>query len=125
MSATLLLVIPENRTDLTDLRRCLDLKFVVSGDMKSLTVEQRGVREKVFGVQVTDFVSEGVFEDWPDERIPRGPVSVFSFDYVSSNLMLGVVRALAECFDAIVDTNYGAVIPSRDLTSEHLPQGLA
>ena len=57
--------------------------------------------------------------------IPRASVSVFSFDYVSAKLMLDVSRALAECFDAIVDTNFGAVIPLGDLTGEHLPGGLA
>jgi hypothetical protein len=125
MSATLLLVIPEIQVDLIGLRGHLESEFVVSGDGKSLTVGQAGTREKVFVVQVLDFVSEGIYEDWPDERIPRGPVSVFSFDYVSVKLMLGIAQSLAGCFDAIVDTNFGAVIPIAELTSGHLPADLA
>jgi hypothetical protein len=125
MSATLLLVIPDIQIDLIDLRGHLEPAFVVSGDGKSLTVGRPCVREKVFVVQVLDFISEGLYEDWPDECIPPGPASVFSFDYVSVKLMLDIVEALVGRFDAIVDTNFGSVIPMAELTGEHLPADLA
>lgn len=125
MSATLLLVIPEIQVDLIGLRRCLESTFVVTGDIKSLTVGQLGTRDKVFVVQVLDFVSEGMYEDWPEERIPSGPASVFSFDYVCVKLMLGIAQVLARSFDAIVDTNFGAVMPIAELTSGDLPADLA
>lgn len=125
MSATLLVVIPGINIDLMGLRDCLELVFVVSGDEKSLTVGRPRSREKVFVVQVLDFVSEGLYEDWPDERIPLGPASVFSFDYINVKLMLSIIEALANHFDAIVDTNFGAVVPIAQLTDGHLPADLA
>ncbi len=125
MSETLLLVIPEVNIDLTGLRSCLESEFMVSGDVKSLTVGHFGAREKVFVVQVLDFVSDGVFEDWPEDRIPWGPVSVFSFDYKSAKLVLDIVHALAPRFGAIVDTNFGSVVSLGDLTIGHLLQDLA
>jgi hypothetical protein len=124
VSATLLIVIPQMDVNLAELRVHLETNFVVSGDPNSLTVGQPDTVEKVFVVQVLDFISDGVYEDWPDERIPR-TASVFSFDYVSVPLMLSIAHALAAHFDAIVDTNFGAVIPLGELSSRHLPENLA
>jgi hypothetical protein len=125
MSATLLFVIPGVHVGLAGLRDQLESNFIVSGDAKSLTIGRPGTNDKAFLVPVSDFVAEGMYEDWPDEYISQGPISAFSFDYVSVELMLSIVHALSDRFDAIVDTNFGAVMPSTELNNEHLPGDLA
>lgn len=124
MSATLLIVIPDVRVDLTRLQDVLRVEYTVSGDATSLTVGVPGDGDKVFIVPVLDFIADGVYEDWPERYIPCGPASVFSLDYVNSDLTLGVAHMVSEHFYAIVDTNFGAVVPANLLTKEHLPEDL-
>ncbi|MER5604579.1 hypothetical protein AB0F93_08195 [Micromonospora tulbaghiae] len=125
MSATLLIVVLDPSVGLGELRDLLEDEFVVSGDSVSLTISDPDeVQAALFLVPVTDFVAEGVFEDWPTAMIPQKSASVFSFDYVDPRLMVKVVQAISGRFDSIVDTNYGVVLSAKALTREHLPENL-
>ncbi|SNT43998.1 hypothetical protein SAMN05421812_10663 [Asanoa hainanensis] len=71
-------------------------------------------------VEVTDPEADGVFEDWPPDRIPTAPCVVFSVDYREPDLVLVLVQAIARRYVVTVDTNYGRVVPGKELTRHML-----
>ncbi|MFB7466841.1 hypothetical protein ACFCZ1_25650 [Streptomyces sp. NPDC056224] len=61
-------------------------------------------------VCVMDPWEEGLFEDWPEELIPKGHFAAFSIDYRNPALMESIVREISAKANVAVDTNFGDVM---------------
>ncbi|MEU9079158.1 hypothetical protein [Kitasatospora sp. NPDC048538] len=61
-------------------------------------------------VCVMDPQEDGLFEDWPEVLIPKGPFSAFSVDYRDPMLMESIVREISAKVATAIDTNFGDVV---------------
>ncbi|WP_157849817.1 MULTISPECIES: hypothetical protein [Streptomyces] len=61
-------------------------------------------------VCVMDPQEDGLFEDWPEVLIPKGPFAAFSVDYRDPILMESIVREISVKVATAIDTNFGDVV---------------
>lgn len=114
MTETLVVVVDDSMVDLDKLAVFMESAGDVSIDGAVLTL-QRG-DERCYVVKVSDPEVDGIFEDWPEARLPKSPSAIFSVDYRSPDLVVALVHSIARRCASTVDTNYGQVVSGGDLT---------
>ena len=116
---TLVLVVEGAGVELADLAerlRSLGAVSLEGGEVLTLRVGT----DACFLVKITDPEIEGLFEDWPEEMLPKADTSDFSADYRSADLATAVAHCVASSLPVIVDTNYGKVVRGDALTVDML-----
>lgn len=113
MTETVVLIVEDRTVDLVQLAEFVQSVGNVSVDGAVLTF-QRG-DEYCYLVKVSDPEVDGIFEDWPEARVPNAPSAVFSVDYRAPDLIVALVHEIAKRRSLTVDTNYGQVVSGRDL----------
>lgn len=109
---TLVLVVEAEGWDLPTLARCLDAAQIAQSPAGAcLDIVQDEAHAYACVMQPDE---DGLFEDWPDALVPDGPFTAFSIDYRRPGLAEAIVRAVAQQVRAVVDTNFGDVLPAGD-----------
>ncbi|MGC4808309.1 hypothetical protein [Micromonospora sp. DT233] len=115
---TLALIVDDRTVDLGKLAEFARSVGDVAVDGPVLTL-RRG-DEHCHVVEVSDPEADGIFEDWPQARIPTSPRAIFSVDYRAPDLAAALVQSIAQRCPLTVDTNYGHLVPGGDLTPDML-----
>ncbi|WP_410641357.1 hypothetical protein [Amycolatopsis sp. lyj-346] len=68
-------------------------------------------------VCVVDPDEELIFEEWPEELIPRTSFTAFSVDYRDPALAESIVRLISANAPAVVDTNFGEVVSGSEFVA--------
>ncbi|WP_281935661.1 hypothetical protein [Micromonospora sp. AKA38] len=116
MTETVILVFDDQTVDLGRLADFAQSVGTVSNEGNVLTI-RRG-DERCYVVEVSDPEVEGIFEDWPRSQLPESLRSIFSVDYREPDLVLTLVRSVAQRCSLKVDTNRGLVVRGGDLNLE-------
>ncbi|TDC69638.1 hypothetical protein E1193_30435 [Micromonospora sp. KC606] len=118
MTETLALVVDDRTVDLGKLAEFVQSVGDVSVNGTVLTLRRGG--EQCYVVEVSDPEVNGIFEDWPEVRVPKSPSAIFSVDYRAPDLVVALVHSIAQWCSLTVDTNYGQIVPGGDLAPDML-----
>lgn len=118
---TLVLVVAAEGWDLPALARCLQASDMAQSPAGACLEVTQGDSNAYVCVMRPE--EDGLFDEWPTALVPEGPFTAFSIDYRRPALAESIVKAVKQRAPAIVDTNFGDVMPAQDFLSRLAQEG--